>query len=324
MRSPNHKVTLGFFPTPLVPALRLSERLGIRVLVKRDDQSGLAFGGNKTRKLEYLAAAALAAGCDTLITGGAQQSNHCRQTAAAAAALGLGCHLVLGGAESAIPGGNLLLDRLLGANIHYCGQFRKGEMIPEITEGLKKNGRKPYVIPYGGSNALGAMGFFDAAFELKSQLDAMGESPSAIVFASSSGGTHGGLLAGAAAAGLGARIIGIEIDKGEAGELPFAQRVLELANEAALLAGTGASFKAGDIMLRTEFTGDGYGVVGRLEREAIYLLAATEGILVDPVYTGRAFGAMLELAKAGELGKGPVVFWHTGGAPAIFSYASDL
>ncbi len=324
MNAPHPKAALGFFPTPLVLAKRLSSQLGCRILIKRDDQTGLAFGGNKTRKLEYLAGAAIAQGCDTLITGGAQQSNHCRQTAAAAASLGLGCHLVLGGTEPQSPDGNLLLDKLLGAKIHYCGPHRKGERIPQIVEELKRNGKKPYVIPYGGSNALGALGFFDAAAELKSQLDAMGEAPSAVLFASSSGGTHAGLVAGSAAAGLSARIIGIEIDKGEAGESPFAERVLELSNEAAALAGMSDRFLPRDIVLRPDFTGGGYGVVGKLERDAISLLASSEGILVDPVYTGRAFGAMAALAKAGELGKGSVVFWHTGGAPAIFAYGAEL
>ncbi|TFG80957.1 MAG: D-cysteine desulfhydrase family protein [Spirochaetales bacterium] len=318
------KAKLGFLPTPLAPLGRLSKFLGLRVLIKRDDLTGLALGGNKTRKLEYLVGAALAEGCDTLITGGAAQSNHCRQTAAAAAMTGLDCHLVLGGEEPELAGGNLLLDRLLGATVHWCGPLRKGEKIPEIADELRRKGKKPYIIPYGGSNALGALGFVEAAAELKSQLDAMGETASDIVFPSSSGGTHGGLIAGAAAAGLRARIVGIQIDKGEAGDLPFANRVLEIARDSASLAGIAASFSNRDVHLESGFTGGGYGVVGELERDAIALLAGLEGILVDPVYTGRAFGALVKLAQAGAFGSGPVVFWHTGGSPAIFSYANEL
>ncbi len=323
----NHEfpfVRLGFAPTPLAPLPRISERLGIRVLIKRDDQTGLAFGGNKTRKLEFLVADALARGCDTLVTGGAQQSNHCRQTAAAAAACGLACHLALAGEEPARAGGNLLLDRLLGAIPHYCGPLRKGESIPLIAEELRRRGHTPCVIPYGGSSGLGALGFVKAALELKAQLDETGEAPSAIVFASSSGGTHGGLLLGAVQAGLHARLLGIEIDKGEAGEGPFADRILEIAAEAAALLKASRTVIPSEVDLARQFTGDGYGVVGDPERNAIRLMAAQEGILLDPVYTGRAFGALVELARLGELGRGPVVFWHTGGGPALFPYAGDL
>ncbi len=318
------RVPLGFFPTPLEPLAQISTHLGIQVFVKRDDQTGLALGGNKTRKLEFLVADALAKECDTLITGGAAQSNHCRQTAAAAAKRGFQCHLVLGGEEPELVGGNLLLDTLFGAVIHYCGPQRKGERIPEIAENLRREGRKPYVIPYGGSNAVGALGFAEAAIELKAQLEKSGVAPSAVVFASSSGGTHGGLLVGAVHAGLRARILGIEIDKGEEGEGPFAERVLAIANETAALARTGYRFAIDDVHLARQFTGRGYGIVGERERLAIRLMASQEGILLDPVYTGRAFGALVELAQAGELGPGPVVFWHTGGAPTIFSYAREL
>ena len=318
------RVSLGFLPTPLEPLARISEYLGLKVFIKRDDQTGLAMGGNKTRKLEFLIGDALARRCDTVITGGAAQSNHCRQTAAAAARCGLRCHLVLGGQEPELAEGNLLLDSLFSAVVHYCGRFRKGERIPEIADALRREGRNPYVIPYGGSNAVGALGFAEAACELRAQLEKMGEEPSAVVFASSSGGTHGGLLLGAARAGWRARFLGIEIDKGEAGEGPFAERVLEIANEAAALTQAGLRFARRDVELAREFTGGGYGVVGGRERRAIRLMASLEGILLDPVYTGRAFGALVELAQAGELGPGPVVFWHTGGAPAIFSYARQL
>jgi 1-aminocyclopropane-1-carboxylate deaminase/D-cysteine desulfhydrase-like pyridoxal-dependent ACC family enzyme len=215
--------SLGFFPTPLMKLSRLTERLsGPRLFMKRDDQTGLALGGNKTRKLEFLVGEALAHGCDTLITGGAAQSNHCRQTAAAAAACGLACHLVLGGEAPSVPEGNLLLDQLLGAVTHWTGEFRRGERIPEIAESLRSAGRKPYVVPYGGSNTTGAAGFVEAVRELADQLSQLGESITHIVFASSSGGTQAGLTVGKSLFGLNCELIGIGIDKGASP--PSAQR----------------------------------------------------------------------------------------------------
>jgi 1-aminocyclopropane-1-carboxylate deaminase/D-cysteine desulfhydrase-like pyridoxal-dependent ACC family enzyme len=222
---PRH--SLGFFPTPLVKLSRLTERLGgPRIFMKRDDQTGLGLGGNKVRKLEFLVGVALAQGCDTLVTGGAAQSNHCRQTAAAAAACGLACHLVLGGEAPSIPEGNLLLDRLFGAAIHWTGEFRKGEKIPEIAESLRAAGRKPYVVPYGGSNTTGAAGFVEAVRELTEQLAQVGESLTHIVFASSSGGTQAGLTVGKSLFGWDGKLIGIGIDKGASGDVPFAEHVL--------------------------------------------------------------------------------------------------
>ena len=209
---------LGFFPTPIHPLSRLSAHLGgPRLLIKRDDQTGLALGGNKTRKLEFLIAEALAQHCDTVVTAGAAQSNHCRQTAAAAARAGLACHLVLGGTPPTLPNGNLLLDTLLGATLHWTGAQRKGESIPEIAATLRNQGRYPYLIPYGGSNATGALGFVAAVAELKQQLERLGETVDAIVFASSSGGTHAGLTLGQRLFDLQTQLIGIEIDKGGTG-----------------------------------------------------------------------------------------------------------
>jgi len=331
---------LAFLPTPLVELPRLAAAMAgargsPRLFMKRDDQTGLATGGNKARKLEFLVGDAIARGGDALITGGAAQSNHCRQTAAAAAACGIDCHLVLGGEAPLRPEGNLLLDILLGASIHWSGPRRKGEDMPRVAEELRSAGRSPYVIPYGGSCAIGALGFADAARELGDQLAAAGIAPSRIVFASSSGGTQSGLMVGSRLFGLqgsGGRppeICGICIDKApidfaRKGE-DFADRVLALANETAELAGLRPRFDAGDVVLRREFTGGGYGVVGELERRAIALAAGTEGILLDPVYTGRAMGALLSLVESGEIGKGEtIVFWHTGGTPALFAHAEEL
>jgi L-cysteate sulfo-lyase len=317
---------LGFFPTPLVPLRRLTARLaGPRLFMKRDDHTGLALGGNKTRKLEFLVGEALAQGCDTLITGGAAQSNHCHQTAATAAACGLACHLVLGGQAPSVPEGNLLLDRLCGAVLHWTGEFRKGEKIPEIAESLRSAGRRPYVVPYGGSNTTGAVGFVEAVRELVHQLGQLGESISHIVFASSSGGTHAGLIVGKHLVGLESQLLGIGIDKGGSGEVPFAGHIVRLANETAERLGVAHRFSDADVILREDYTGQGYGVVGELERRAIRMVAETEGILLDPVYTGRAMGGLIDLIERGELSREhSVLFWHTGGTPALFPYARDL
>ena len=323
------RLSLALLPTPLVELPRLAAAVGggsggPRIFMKRDDQTGLATGGNKARKLEFLVGEAAAMGCDALITGGAQQSNHCRQTAAAAAACGLECHLVLGGEDPKRAEGNLLLDRILGARIHFAGPRRKGEDIPAIAAALRAAGRRPYEIPYGGSSPLGALGFAAAAGEIKGQLDELGIAPARIVFASSSGGTQGGLMAGARLLGLESELCGICIDKAEDEGIDFALRVLAIANGAAQLLGLQA-FSLEEVALRREFTGGGYGVVGELERRAIGLLARTEGILVDPVYSGRALGALMTMIEAKEMGKGEsVVFWHTGGTPALFAYAGEL
>jgi D-cysteine desulfhydrase len=322
--------TLAFLPTPLVELPRLSAaaggaRGGPRIFMKRDDQTGLATGGNKARKLEFLVGEALERGCDTLVTGGAAQSNHCRQTAAAAAVCGLGCRLVLGGEAPELPGGNLLLDALLGATIHWSGPRRKGEDIPAVAAELRAAGRKPYVIPYGGSDAVGALGFAAAAGEIKRQLAESGIAPSRIVFASSSGGTQAGLMVGARLFGLEPELCAVCIDKAADEGIDFADRVLALANATAELVGLDSRFAPGDVVLRREFTGRGYGVVGDLERRAIRLAAENEGILVDPVYTGRALGGLIAMIEAGEFGRDEtVVFWHTGGTPALFAYADEI
>ncbi len=317
---------LGFYPTPLVHLKHLSKALnGPQILMKRDDQTGLAFGGNKTRKLEHLIADALAQGADTVITAGAQQSNHCRQTAAACAAVGLKCHLVLGGTEPAIANGNFLLDRILGANIHFTGDQRKGESLTDIAIKLRQEGFRPYIIPYGGSNGIGARGFVDAVAEVKLQLQEWGAEVDRIIFASSSGGTQAGLMVGKLLRNFRAEILGIAIDKDEIEGKPFVQQVVDVANETASLLKIKERFTIDEVKLKENYVGAGYGIVGELEKEAIYLTASLEGILVDPVYTGRAMGALIDMVRTGEIKKNEIIlFWHTGGSPALFSYAADL
>ncbi|HEY5792838.1 MAG TPA: D-cysteine desulfhydrase family protein [Chthoniobacterales bacterium] len=315
---------LGCLPTPLAELRRLSRHLGgPRIWIKRDDLTGLALGGNKVRKLEFLFGEARRRGSDCVLTGGATQSNHCRQTAAAAALLGLPCHLALSGAPPPVPDGNLLLDELLGAQIHWCGEQRKGETLPGIEQELRSRGLNPFVIPYGGSNATGALGFVAAFQEFSLQAGECQFQPEAIVFASSSGGTQAGLLVGAALAGWPGRLIGIAIDKNATGGEPLPGFITRLAGQAAERLGANLSFDS--VILRNEYAGAGYGIVGELEREAIRLLARQEGILLDPVYTGRAFGGLLDLIQRGEFSRGGnVLFWHTGGTPALFPHAADL
>jgi len=319
------KSNLGFFPTPLVELSRLTAILGgPRIFMKRDDMTGLALGGNKTRKLEYLMADAVQQGADTIITAGAEQSNHCRQTAAAAACLQMDCHLVLGGEPPESINGNLLLDNLFGCHIHWAGNNRKGEDIPMIVDKLRKAGKKPYVVPYGGSNHLGSLGFISALEELHFQANSINTNMTHIIFASSSGGTHAGLMLGNHMLDENYELIGINIDKDES-STPFINTILDIANQTAQQLDLQHTFNLDDITLESSYTGDGYGVVGDLEKEAISLLAQHEGILLDPVYTGRAMGGLINMIRAGRFSHSDnILFWHTGGAPALFAYSEEF
>ena len=317
---------LGFFPTPLHELANLGRVLGgPRIFIKRDDQTGLALGGNKVRKLEYIIGRALAQGADTMITAGAAQSNHCRQTAAAAASLNMACHLILGGSAPKTANGNLLLDQLLGAEIHWAGRHRKGEDIPKIEEELRNAGLQPFVVPYGGSNELGATGFVEALRELDSQTFAMQIDFDHIVFASSSGGTHAGLMVGKKLLKKDYEITGIAIDKVGSAEKSLPELILDLANATANYLETGFQIDTSDLILNENYTGAGYGIIGEAEREAIRLTAKHEGILLDPVYTGRAMAGLIGLIRKGRFKKNEfVLFWHTGGAPALFASADEL
>jgi len=315
-----------YVPTPLIELRRLSAALGgPRILMKRDDLTGLALGGNKTRKLEFLLGEALSRKCDAVITGGAMQSNHCRQTAAAAAAVGLECHLALGGEPPVFPEGNLLLDRLFGATVHWCGGCGKGERIPEIAEELRLQGRTPYIIPFGGSNAVGAMGFVAAIAELKAQMSAQNMGIDHIVLPSSSGGTHAGIAVGVDVFGLALNVIGIGIDRGSPGEPSYESELATLANQVSEKLDVDPKYTAGAFRMRYEYFGAGYAAIGDPEREAIRLVGAYEGILLDPVYTGRAMGGLIDMIRRNEFAAhDAVLFWHTGGIPAVFTHAKDL
>ena len=324
--TPFNSISLGFYPTPLTKLDALTKILaGPEIYIKRDDLTGLAFGGNKTRKLEYLLGDAKSQNCDTIITAGAQQSNHCRQTAAASAFLGMECHLVLGGEPPSDFNGNLLLDKLFGAHLHFCGNLRKGEKIPEIVEQLKLNGKKPYVIPYGGSNSIGTLGFVSAVEELKLQMKAMDLHFSHMVFASSSGGTHAGLMVGRQLHNLETEILGIGIDKDDIEGMQLVKFIAKLANSTARKLDLKMNFHKNNIYLNNNYLGEGYGMVGEAEKEAIDLLARFEGVLLDPVYTAKAMAGLIDLIRQQQFDKtDKVLFWHTGGTPALFPYASQL
>ncbi len=321
------KFPLADTPTPLHRLDRLSAHLGgPSILMKRDDMTGLAFGGNKTRKLEYILAAAMDRGTDTLLTAGAAQSNHCRQTAAAAAKAGLRCDLVLGGEAPESPEGNLLLDVLLGARIHWAGSDRRGESLDRVAESLRNEGLNPFLIPYGGSSPLGAVGYCMAMGEVARQLPFGKGSPDAMVFASSSGGTHAGLIAGAAAFGYGGKLIGVCVEKGEAPQGELSRTVRSVARGACSLLGSPDLVpEDAAVHLDGRYAGEGYGIAGTREREAIRLLARLEGIMLDPVYTAKAMGALMDMIERREFGKGEsVLFWHTGGSPSLFACGKDL
>jgi len=308
------RVRFAHLPTPIEPLPRLGAVLGgARLWVKRDDLTGLAGGGNKTRKLEYILAEAQANGARTLITVGAVQSNHCRQTAALAARYGLGCILVLSGEKEDQPSGNVLLDRLFGAEIIYCMTEERNQILQQVFEEAWAAGKRPYLIPLGASTPVGALGYVTAFEEFFNQ----GVEVDWIVVASSSAGTQAGLLLAASRAGWAGKVLGISIDH-PAAELQW--RVAELASEAAERIGWKFRFQPAEVMVNDQYLGKGYGISSPEEIEAIRLFARYEGLLLDPVYTGRAAAALIDLIRKGYFKpQDRILFWHTGGTPALFA-----
>jgi D-cysteine desulfhydrase len=321
-RYPN-RVTFAHLPTPVEKLERLSRQLGgPELLIKREDQTGLAMGGNKTRKLEFLVAEAIHQGCDHLITTGSPQSNHCRQTASAAARLGLGCSLVLRGTAPTRFTGNLLIDQLVGAHLYWTQGRPTGEVMSQVAGEVRVMGRTPYIIPLGGSNVMGATGYVLAMQELVEQLAEQYLNVDFIVFASSSGGTQAGLVLGGAAHGFRGRVLGISVDR-PADELKV--QVAALATATATHLGLGTVSVTDAVEVNDDYIGEGYGILNDGDREAIRLMAQLEGILLDPVYTGRAMGGLIDLIRWGAFTRRQtVLFWHTGGTPALFAYENQL
>lgn len=321
------RLALAHLPTPLEPLERLGRELGgPRIWVKRDDCTGLAGGGNKTRKLEFLLGDALNRGADTVLTAGAVQSNHARQIAAACARLGLRCELFL---KEAAPGrgecyrrsGNVLLDRVLGAKVHILpGEAGAETTMEERAAALRREGRRPYTIPVGGSNAVGALGYVEGARELSAQADRMGLQIDAVVHASASHGTQAGLAVGLAIAGAEARLLGLSVS----GSAQQARTKVERL-AAATCEHLSSPVRFAQIEVDDRFVGEGYGIPTPEGLGAIRLLARLEGLLLDPVYTGKAMAGMMKVVREGRFGPDEnVVFLHTGGWPALFAYQEEF
>jgi len=310
-------IPLGPGPTPVEELTRLCAALGggPRLLVKRDDAIGFAFGGNKVRKLRFVAADAIAQGADTLITSGSVQSNHARVTAAAAAKLGLHCILVVNGAPPDPPSANALLDRLLGAEMRYvAARDDRAPAMDAAAAALRRVGRRPYVIPIGASTPLGAAAFVHAVTELLEQIDP----PDVIVHATSSGGTQAGLIAGCALAGVKTRVLGISADEPTASLEPVIREIL--SGLIPLIGCDPGRVNRAPVEMDDSFTGPGYGIPTPESRAAIELCARTEALFLDPTYTAKAMAGLIAHVRRGTFGaQGTVLFWHTGGQVGLFA-----
>lgn len=319
------RVRLACLPTPLQEAPNLTRLLdGPRILIKRDDMTGPEFGGNKARKLEFLIADALDQGADTVITTGGLQSNHARITAAAARKFGLDAILVLRGDKPQTYDGNLLIDELLGADVRFVPATMRDTMpaMGDVAEECRDRGHTPYIIPSGGSNPIGAIAYANTILEITNQANDTGIFVDNVVHSSGSGGTQGGLLFGAKSLNSGIKILGIS--DGVARD-PFVNKVLDIANGCSELIGSNCRIGSNDVKFFEEYAGAGYGIMQKEVADAIRTVARTEGILLDPVYTGKAMWGLIDLIGQGHFEKDEsVVFIHSGGTPALFAYKEEL
>jgi D-cysteine desulfhydrase len=308
------RLHFAHLPTPIEELPRLTAALGgPRLLVKRDDLTGLAFGGNKTRKLEFLVAEAQVQSAKTLLTAGALQSNHCRQTAAAAARFGFECILVLAGDPPEQASANLLLDGLFGARIIWTDRTNRDAALQSAFDEAAAAGKQPYLVPYGGSSPTGALAY---AFAMEEFLE-QGVKADWIVFASSSGGTQAGLVLGTRRFGYYGKVLGISVDEPET---QLKKLVAQLASETSERLGSPIAFTPEDMLVNADYAAPGYGVLTAAEKESIALFARQEGLLLDPVYTGRAAAGLIDLIRKGIFKESEtVLFWHTGGQPALFA-----
>lgn len=316
------RIKLGHLPTPFEPMERLSRELGgPRLWVKRDDCTGLATGGNKTRKLEYLMAEAIARQATDIITFGAVQSNHARQTSAAAARAGLPCHLILTEQvkwkhKGYATAGNVLIDQLCGANVHIIPPEQAADHTAALTDELTSSGRKPYLIPAGGSNATGATGYVRCAYELLEDWERLGIRPRHVVVASSSAGTQSGLAYGFARLAREIEVIGINVYHDKPAQLE--ERIAKLVND---LAQRHGAIPAPRIRITDRYRGKAYGQPTESGLDAIRMFARMEGLIFDPVYSGKAAAALIDLVSVGEFGgEKDVVLIHTGGQASLAVY----
>lgn len=321
------RLRFAHLPTPLEPMTNLSRLLdGPNLWVKRDDCTGLAGGGNKTRKLEFLMADAEQHGADTIITQGAVQSNHARQTAAIAAKLGYECYLLLENRTGSndpdfLANGNVLLDDIYNARLSNfpAGTDMNQEMLG-LAEELRAAGKKPYIIPGGGSNRIGALGYVDAAYELVWQCNDQGLKVDHIVHATGSTGTQAGLVTGLTAIHSGINLMGISVrTPKEAQE----ENVYRLACETADFIGSSGALNRSDVVANSDYVGEGYGIPTDGMIEAVEMTARHESILLDPVYSGKGMAGLIDLVRQGFYRRGEnIVFIHTGGAQALSGYRS--
>lgn len=321
------RISLAHLPTPLERMDRLSKELGgPEIWIKRDDCTGMSTGGNKTRKLEFLMAEAQAQGADTVITQGATQSNHARQTAACAAKLGFGCHILLEdrtGSKDANynTNGNVLLDHLHGATTEcLAGGLDMNAELEKAADRMRSQGRKVYAIPGGGSNSTGALGYVNCAFELVGQANDRGLVIDHLVHATGSAGTQAGLVAGLRAMNAAVPLLGIGVRAPKAKQ---EENVFQLAQATARKIGAPEAVRREDVVANTDYVGDGYGIPTDGGLEAIAMFAELEGILLDPVYSAKGAAGMIDLIRKGHFRKGErLVFLHTGGAAALFGYSA--
>lgn len=318
------KVSISHGPTPMEHLPRLSAVLNCNLYIKRDDCTGLAGGGNKTRKLEYLIADAKALNADTLVTVGGIQSNHARQTAAAAAKFGFDCELILEDVEgtpkkSYYQNGNVLLDHLLGANVHRVPEGIESDTFTAgLMASLKAAGKKPYLIPMGGSNEIGSLGYIDCANEIIKQIKEDVLSFDQIILATGSTGTQTGLLAGFIAEDVDIPVLGICVSRPGNEQEQLVQSLLE---KTLAMIGLDSTLGHNKVFANGDYYGEGYGISTAQTIEAIKLVASTEGILLDPVYTGKAMAGLIALCRNKSIAPdSTILFIHTGGSQGLFAY----
>jgi len=319
------RLHFGHLPTPLDDAPRLSDRLGVRVLLKRDDESGFALGGNKVRKLEFLIADVKASGADAVVTTGGSQSNHARIAAAACRRAELDCYLVLDRGVHPEQQGNLLLDELFGAHVRWLDTDDPTDAargMDDMAAELRQTGRTPYVIPRGGSVPQGAIGYAAFVPELLEQVEQRGLRPTHLYLGTGSGGTHSGVLAGLTALGTDIELQGISVSRDRQQQT---DKVVALTNTTLVYLGLEPQVSEEHVLVDDSYRGTGYGIPTEDTLEAIHMLALDEAVVLDPVYTGKAMAGLVGHARARKFGSNDtVIFLHTGGAPSVFAYHHEI